>query len=74
MEQESRFELDLGRLALLKKKFLAHYEQFFMQFFSSFHGQKLAVLVIIVKCVCLRLLSLLFLDSTRSNFLVCSLA
>ena len=40
MEQELRFGLDLGRLALLKKKIWANYEQFFRLFFSSFHGQK----------------------------------
>ena len=35
MEQEWRFGLDFGLLALLKKKIWADYEQLF-----SFHGQK----------------------------------
>ena len=38
MEQELRFGLDLGRLALLKNK-LANYE-LLRPFFSCFHGQK----------------------------------
>ena len=41
MEHELRFVLDLGRLALLKKKKIwADYEQLFRPVFSSFHGQK----------------------------------
>ena len=40
MEQELRFRLDLGRLALLKKKICADYELHFRPAFSSFHGQK----------------------------------
>ena len=40
MEQELRFGHDLGRLALLKKKFWADYEQLLRPFFSSVHGQK----------------------------------
>ena len=39
MEQELRFGLDLGWLALLKKKILADYEQLFRPVFSSFRGQ-----------------------------------
>ena len=37
MEQELRFGLDLGRLALLKK--WADYEQLMRPVFSCFHGQ-----------------------------------
>jgi hypothetical protein len=40
MEQELRFGLDLGRLALLKKNIWADYEQLLRPFFSSFRGQK----------------------------------
>ena len=41
MEQELRFGLDLGRLALLKKKNIwANYELFLRPFFSSFRGKK----------------------------------
>ena len=40
MEQELRFGLELGRLALQKKKIWVDYEQLFRPFFSSFHGQK----------------------------------
>ena len=40
MEQELRFGLDLGRLALLKKMIWADYEQLFSTVFSSFHGQR----------------------------------
>jgi hypothetical protein len=41
MEQELRFGLDLGQLALLgEKKIWADYEQLFRLVFSSFHGQK----------------------------------
>ena len=40
MEQELRFWLDLGRLALLRKIFGLDYEQLFRPGCSSFHGQK----------------------------------
>ena len=41
MEQELRFGLDLGQLALhTEKKNWVDYEQLFRPFFSSFHGQK----------------------------------
>ena len=41
MEQELRFGLDLGRLALLKKTNIwADYEQLLRPVFSSFRGQK----------------------------------
>ena len=43
MEQELRFVLDLGRLALVKKKrkkICTNYEQLFKTVFSRFHGQK----------------------------------
>jgi hypothetical protein len=39
MEQELRFGLDLGRLALLKKNG-ADYEQHLRPVFSCFHGKK----------------------------------
>ena len=40
MEQKMRFELVLGRLAILKKKIWADYEQLLTAVFSCFHGQK----------------------------------
>ena len=40
MEQELRFGLDLGRLALLKKNMVADYEQLLRPVFSLFRGQK----------------------------------
>ena len=42
MTQELRFRVDLGQLALLKKrkKIWADYEQLFRPVFSSFHEQK----------------------------------
>ena len=40
MEQELRFGLDLGGLALLKKTIYANYEQHLRPFFSSFRGPK----------------------------------
>ena len=40
MEQELRFGLDLGRLALLKKNIWANYEQLLRPVFSSFRGKK----------------------------------
>ena len=39
MEQELRFGLDLGQLALLKKDW-DDYEHFLRPFFSCFHGEK----------------------------------
>ena len=39
MEQSMRFGLILGRLAILKKKFWADYEQLLGRFFSCFHWQ-----------------------------------
>ena len=41
MEQELRFELDLGRLALLIKNICVDYEQLLRPVFSSFRGQKI---------------------------------
>ena len=42
MEQELRFGLGLGRLALLKKKTIwANYEQLLGLVFSSFRGEKI---------------------------------
>ena len=40
MEQELRFGLDLNRLAVLKKRVWANYEQLLRVFFSCFLGQK----------------------------------
>ena len=40
MEQELRFRLDFGRLALLKKKFGADYEQLFRPVFQVFMDKK----------------------------------
>ena len=40
MEQELRFGLDLGRLAVLKKKVWADYEQLLRVVSSCFQGQK----------------------------------
>ena len=40
MEEELRFGLDLGRLALLKKKFWPIMSNFLGWFFSNFHWQK----------------------------------
>ena len=40
MEQKIRFGLVLGRLAILKKKLEADYEQLLRVFFSGFLGQK----------------------------------
>ena len=40
MEQELRFGLDLGLLAVLKKKVWANYEQLLREAFSCFQGQK----------------------------------
>jgi hypothetical protein len=40
MEQELRFGLDLGQLALLKKNIWADYEQLLRPVFSNFRGQK----------------------------------
>ena len=40
MEQKMTFGLVLGRLAILKKKLGANYEQLLRVFFSCFHGQK----------------------------------
>ena len=40
MEQELRFGLDLGRLALLKKNIWVDYEELLRPIFSCFHGQK----------------------------------
>ena len=40
MEQELRFGHDLGRLALLKKKFWADYEQLLRAVFFMFSGAK----------------------------------
>ena len=39
MEQELRFGLNLGWLALLKKTIWADYEQLLRPVISSFHGQ-----------------------------------
>ena len=39
MEQELRFGLDLGQLALLKKRVWANYEQLLRVAFSCFRGQ-----------------------------------
>ena len=39
MEQELRFGLDLGRLAVLKKRVWANYEQLLRVFFSVFRGE-----------------------------------
>ena len=39
MEQKMRFGLVLGRLAILKKKMGADYEQLLRVFFSCFQGQ-----------------------------------
>ena len=39
MEQELRFGLDLGLLAVLKKRVWADYEQLFLAVFSIFRGQ-----------------------------------
>ena len=40
MEQELTFGLDLGWLALLKKKIWVDYEQLLRPVFSCFHGQE----------------------------------
>ena len=40
MEQELRFRLDLGRLAVLKKKVWADYEQLLRVFFHVFRDKK----------------------------------
>ena len=40
MEQELRFGLDLGRLALQKKNILTNYKQLLKLVFSSFRGQQ----------------------------------
>ena len=40
MEQELRFGLDLGRLAVLEKRVWATYEQLLRPVFSSFRGPK----------------------------------
>ena len=40
MGQELKFGLDLGRLAIRKKKIGADYEPLFRVFFSCFQGQK----------------------------------
>ena len=40
MEQELRLGLDLDRLALIKKKIGANFEQLLKPVFSCFHGQK----------------------------------
>ena len=40
MEQELKFGLDLGRLAVLKKKVWADYEQLLRAFFFKFSGAK----------------------------------
>jgi hypothetical protein len=40
MEQELRFGLDLGQLALLKKNIWADYEQLLRPNFSCFLGKK----------------------------------
>ena len=40
MEHELRLGLDLGRLAVLKKRVWADYEQLLRVFFSCFQGQK----------------------------------
>ena len=40
MEKKMRFGLDLGRLATMKKKFWADYEQLLRAVVSCFHGQK----------------------------------
>ena len=40
MEQELRFGLDLGLLAIVKKKVWANYEQLLRAGFSCFHRQK----------------------------------
>jgi hypothetical protein len=41
MEQKMRFGLVLGRLAILKKKLRANYEQLLRVVFSCFQGQKI---------------------------------
>ena len=41
MEQELRFGLDLGRLAVLKKRVWADYEQILRVFFHVFRGKKM---------------------------------
>ena len=40
MEQELRFRLDLGRLAVLKKRVWADYEQLLRVFFHVFRDKK----------------------------------
>ena len=44
MEQKLRFGLNLGRLAVLKKRVLANYEQLLRVVFSCFQGQKNAII------------------------------
>ena len=41
MEQLLRFGLDLGQLAVLKKRIWANYEQLLRVVFSCFQGQKM---------------------------------
>ena len=41
MEQEFRFGLDLGQLAVLKKRVWADYEQLLRVFFHVFRGKKI---------------------------------
>ena len=40
MEQELRFGLDLGQLAVLKKRVWADYEQLLRVFFHVFRGKR----------------------------------
>ena len=45
MEQELRFGLDLGQLAVLKKRVLVDYEQFFDSSFFMCSGAKTNVII-----------------------------
>ena len=59
MEQELRFGLDLGRLAILKIKNLVNYEQLLRAVYSCFHGQFFFLLNIVAVKSCIKRLKCL---------------
>ena len=54
MEQELGFGLDLGRLASLKKKIWAVYEQLLGRFFHVFMGRKIENIVVSALKSCIK--------------------
>ena len=65
MAQELRFGLDLGRLALLKKKIWAHYEQLLRPAFSCSHYREVPLWGVFNIFFKLHFMQLFSADATR---------